>query len=336
MLFDIIITEFMDEHAVRDLEADFEVLYDPNLVERTDEMFRLIGGCRALIVRNRTQVTRELLDHANSLQVVGRLGVGLDNIDVEACEARDIPVVRATMAVESAVAEYVVAAILIMLRRDTFSCSNSVLQGKWPRRETIAIEMKSRRLGLLAFGAIGREVANRALAFGMEVGAYDPHLAADDPVWRRSGVSQFEFDDLLSWCDVLSVHTPLTPGTRGLIDEVAFSKLRPGTFLVNTSRGGVVDEDAMVAVLKSGHLAGAVVDVFNQEPLTADNPFVGVPNLIVTPHVAGHTEEASVRVGKRIVAGVRQVLAGSDPGYASADQALSADGTNCEGIKGNV
>lgn len=307
---DIVISEFMDGDAVRELSCDFDVIYDPTLVDRVSDLHRALAACRGLIVRNRTQVREDLLAASPNLRVVGRLGVGLDNIDVEACKFRRISVVPAIGAVEAPVAEFTIAAIFLLLRRRTFYCTPDVVAGKWPREEMIGLELAGRRLGLVAFGAIAREVAARAAVLGMQVSAYDPYVPAADGAWSRFGVEYREFDDLLSQSDIISVHTPLTPETRGLIDGKAFARMKAGAFLVNTARGGVVNEAAMVEALKTGRLAGAVVDVFDKEPLAAANPFKGVPNLHLTPHIAGYTEESSLRVGRIVAGGIRAALAG--------------------------
>ncbi|MGD9510059.1 MAG: NAD(P)-dependent oxidoreductase, partial [Geminicoccaceae bacterium] len=179
---EIVVTEFMDEAAVAELRRDFSVHYDAGLVDRPDDLARAAAGARGLIVRNRTQVRGALLAGAERLRAVGRLGVGLDNIDLEACQARGIAVLPATGANEVAVAEYVVAVALILLR-DVYAQLPAMLAGGWPRERSIGRELFGRRLGLLGFGAIARQVATRAAALGMTVGAYDPHVDAAHPAW---------------------------------------------------------------------------------------------------------------------------------------------------------
>lgn len=302
----IVITEFMDRAAVDGLGADFDVHYDSELVDRPDELRTRLGDCRALIVRNRTRVDDALLAAAPALRVVGRLGVGLDNIDLDACAARGISVLPATGANTVAVAEYVIAALLLLVR-GSYRASDRVLAGEWPRRQLVGGELSGRTLGLVGYGAIARAVAERARALGMRIAAHDPLLAADDPAW--SGVQRCaDLPELLGLGDALSLHVPLTPRTRRLIDAGALAAMKPGAVLINTARGGVVDEPALAEALRSGRLGGAALDVFEREPLPAGSVLVDVPNLILTPHIAGVTAEANVRVSAVTAANVRRAL----------------------------
>lgn len=304
---DIVISEFMDPAAVGTLTDGFEVRYAPELVDKPTELHALLGDCRALIVRNRTRVDAALLAHAPRLTVVGRLGVGLDNIDLEACAARDIAVIPATGANTLAVAEYVIAGLLL-LTRGAFLASARVASGEWPRQQLIGGELSGRTLGLVGHGAIAREVAARDRALGMRIAAHDPLLAADDPAWRDTHRCA-GLRELLAISDAVSLHVPLTPRTRHLIDADALAAMKPGAVLINTARGGVVDEAALAEALRAGQLAGAALDVFEQEPLPAGSVLDGVPNLILTPHIAGVTEEANQRVSALIARRIREVLA---------------------------
>lgn len=304
---DILISEFMDPAAIETLSDGFEVRYDPELVDKPTELHALLGDCRALIVRNRTRVDTALLAQAPCLTVVGRLGVGLDNIDLDACAARDIAVIPATGANTLAVAEYVIAALLL-LTRGAFLASARVANGEWPRQQLIGGELADRTLGLVGYGAIAREVAARARALGMTIAAHDPLLAADDPAWRDTQRCA-ELRELLSVSDALSLHVPLTPATRHLIDAQALATMKPDAVLINTARGGVVDEAALAEALHAGRLAGAALDVFEQEPLPAGSVLSGVPNLILTPHIAGVTGEANQRVSALIARKIREALA---------------------------
>ncbi len=306
---DIVIPEFMDETAVVELTADYDVLYDPTLVDQTDELLASVRPARALIVRNRSQVRGELLAAAPRLQVIGRLGVGLDNIDVAACEARRIAVVRAGDANVISVAEYVIAGVLLLLR-GAFLASPEVLAGKWPRTRLIGREVTGKRLGLVGFGTIAREVAARARALGMSVTAHDPHVAPSDPAWQQLSVTPRAFAALLHESDAVSLHVPLTEETRNLIDAGALARMRPEAVLINAARGGVLDERALAEALRGGRLAGALLDVFETEPLPAHSPLQGVPNLMLTPHIAGVTLESNARVSAMVAEGVRRVLKG--------------------------
>ncbi len=304
----ICISEFMDPDAVAALTPGFELRYEPDWVDRRAELLAALPSADALIVRIRTQVDVALLDGAPRLRVVGRLGVGLDNIDVESCKARGIRVIPATGANARSVAEYVVTTVAMLLR-GAYQGSGEVMQGKWPRaRLSEGREALGKTLGLIGFGDIGRQTAALAQAFGMRVVAHDPMLRDDDPVWQRSGVAPRGLDALLAEADAVSLHVPLVPATRHLLDARRLAAMRPGAVLVNTARGGVVDEGALAAALREGHLAGAALDVFEREPLPAGSPLEGVPNLVLTPHIGGVTREANARVSMLIAQQVRQAL----------------------------
>lgn len=306
---DILITEFMDTAAVDSLRCDFDVHYDPDLHADAAGIAGRLGSARALIVRNRTRVDAGLLAEAPRLVAVGRLGVGLDNIDLEACAARGVSVHPATGANVTAVAEYVVAATLLMLR-GAYRSTDRVLAGEWPRTDLIGREASGKTLGIVGFGAIGRAVAKRAAALEIRVAAFDPMLPAADPAWRTPEVRRFDdLRALLGECDVTTLHVPLTDATRHLIGEAEIAAMKPGACIVNTARGGVLDETAMGQALRAGKLGAAALDVFEDEPLPARSRLAEVPNLYLTPHIAGLTEEANVRTGELIAARIRKALA---------------------------
>lgn len=305
---DVVISEFMDESAVSELQARFDVLYDPSLVNDPERLARELEGARALIVRNRTQVDGELLAAAGSLQVVGRLGVGLDNIDLELCAARNIRVVPATGANNTAVAEYVIAAMLLLVR-GVFGANDAMLAGEWPRNRLMGGEVCGRTLGLVGFGGIAREVAVRARAMGLKVQAFDPALADDAPCWRELQVEPAaSLEVLLAGSDVVSLHVPLTTRTHRLIDAGRLALMRPGSILINTARGGVIDDAALAEALREQRIGGAAVDVFEEEPMTAGSVFREVPNVLLTPHIAGVTAESNVRVSTMIAQAVGGIL----------------------------
>jgi (S)-sulfolactate dehydrogenase len=303
----IIITEFMDEAAVRQLEQGFQVIYDKTLVERPDELLALVPDCDALIVRNKTQVRGALLDAAQRMRAVGRLGVGLDNIDVAGCRSRDIAVIPATGANSVSVAEYVMAGLL-MLARGCYHRSAEVAAGAWPRGSMQGGEIYQKTLGLMGFGGIARDVARRARAFGMKVIAHDPFIADDAAVWDEQGVTPVSFEDMLARADAISLHVPLTDGTRNLFDAERIAAMKDGAFLINSSRGGIVDEAALGSALRSGKLGGAMIDVFSKEPLPAGSPLDGAPNCYLTPHIAGVTRESNTRVSFLIADRVAETL----------------------------
>lgn len=303
----IVISEFMDEGAVARLSAIHSTVYDPELVDQSDRLAELLSQAEVLIVRNRTQVRTSLLNKAPKLTAVGRLGVGLDNIDLAECEARGITVWPATGANDLAVAEYVIAMTMVLLR-GAYLSSEAVISGTWPRSHLIGKEVSGKVMGLVGLGAIARQVAVRAAAMGMNVIAYDPHLSSEDQAWARVG--RRDFDELLKEADVVSVHVPLAQMTRHLIDESALQKIKPGAVLINAARGGVVDETALIDALRNGRIGGAALDVFEVEPLGPESGarFANIPNLILTPHIAGVTEESNIRVSDMIATRVLEHL----------------------------
>jgi (S)-sulfolactate dehydrogenase len=309
---DVVITEFMDVTAVDRLAEDFEVLYDPTLVDEPERLSNSIGGARALIVRNRTKVDAALLDQGRSLRVIGRLGTGLDNIDLEACEQRGVSVKPATGANANAVAEYVIASTLLLVR-GAFMSSDDVISGLWPRTTLVGREVAGSTMGLIGFGDIARRVARMATALGMYVIAHDPFVDEVDAAWSQA--ERVLLDDVFARSDVVSVHVPLTETTRNMIDAEALETMRPTAAIINTSRGGIVDEEALVQALHGGTIAGAMLDVFAIEPVSRERgeSYNGVPGLILTPHIAGVTQESNVRVSAMVVQEVRGVLVGSEP-----------------------
>ena len=294
---DIVISEFMDEAIARDVLSGYDVLYDPTLVDDREALLASLADARAIVVRNRTRVDQELLDCGPHIRVVGRLGVGLDNIDLEACERRKVAVCPATGANDLAVAEYVISAAFMLLRRG-WQAYDQMIAGEWPRTQLIGRETSGKRLGLIGFGSIAREVAARAQALGMSVAAFDPYVPADDPAWDE--VETSDLANLAALCDVISIHVPLTDETRNLVDAEFIAGMRDDAILINTARGGVIDEDSLIEALRAGRLGGAALDVFESEPLdaTAGSKFDDLPNLLLTPHIAGITEEANLRVSR--------------------------------------
>ncbi|MCB2104220.1 MAG: hydroxyacid dehydrogenase [Rhodobacteraceae bacterium] len=308
----IVITEFMDAEAIDTLRAAGAVHYDPGLADRQEAIPPLLRDAAALVVRNRTLVTGALLAAAPRLRCIGRLGVGLDNIDLNACAAQDVTVYPATGANTLSVAEYVVTAALVLLRRAWF-CTADMLAGKWPRGAAgEGQEVAGKILGLVGYGAIARETARLARGLGMDVVGHDPFLPGDDPAWGAT--RSLPLADLLGMADVVSLHVPLTQGTRHLIDSAALANMKPGAILINAARGGVVDETAVAVALRAGHLGAAALDTFENEPLTQDraSAFADTPNLILTPHIAGVTEESNRRVSALTAANIIQHLARQD------------------------
>jgi len=304
----IVITEFMDERAVAQLRAAHDVLYDPMLVDDPVRLHAEAGRADALIVRNRTQVRGELLGALGKVRIVGRLGVGLDNIDVVACEARGIKVIPATGANALSVAEYVIGTAMLLLR-GAYRASADVVAGAWPRSALgNGREIGGKTLGLVGFGSIGQLSAKLAQGVGMHVIAFDAMLAAGHPAFAASGVRSVTLDELCARADVVSLHVPLVESTRRLFDARRIASLKRGAVLINSARGGVLDEAAVAAALKSGQLGGAAIDVFENEPLPAGSVFADCPNLLLTPHIAGVSAESNERVSSLIAQRVLEEL----------------------------
>jgi (S)-sulfolactate dehydrogenase len=305
----VVVTEFMDEPAVARLRARHDVLHDPKLVDDGPRLLKEAAACDALVVRNRTQVRGELLAALSRCKVVGRLGVGLDNIDMNGCAARGITVIPATGANAQSVAEYVIATAMLLLR-GAYAATAEVAAGAWPRAAlSNGREVGGKTLGLVGFGSIGQLTARLARGVGMEVAAFDAMMDANHPAFAATGARCAGLDEVISMSDVVSLHVPLVDSTRGLISAARIAAMKRGAVLVNTARGGIVDEAALAAALKSGHLGGAAIDVFHAEPLPATPHFQGCPNLILTPHIAGVSTESNERVSELIATKVLEHLA---------------------------
>lgn len=307
---DIVITEFMDESAIERLSARHDTFFDPDLADQPDRLAGLVGGARALIVRNRTQVRRALLAAAPRLECVGRLGVGLENIDGRECERRGIEVHPAIGANDVSVAEYVIGTMLCLLR-GAYHSTDEIVAGGWPRQRLIGREASGRVLGLIGFGAIGHEVARRAAVLGMRIIAHDPFLSGWSPSWGDA--TPASLDELLREADIVSLHVPLTSETRHMIGAPELALMRPDAILINAARGGVVEEPAVAEALRTGRLGGAALDVFDDEPITAEigRVFADCPNLILTPHIAGVTRESNVRISALVADRVLECLGGA-------------------------
>jgi (S)-sulfolactate dehydrogenase len=260
-------------------------------------------------VRNRTQVRGELLAALHRCKVIGRLGVGLDNIDVPGCEARGMQVIPATGANALSVAEYVIASALLLLR-GAYQSTSAVAAGHWPRAAlSEGREIGGKTLGLIGFGSIGQLTAKLAQGVGMRVIAFDAMMDADHPAFAAQGVQPVGLHEVIVSADVVSLHVPLVDSTRGLFDAERIASMKKGAVLINSARGGIVDEVALAQALKSGHLGGAAIDVFATEPLTSSAHFHHCPNLLLTPHIAGVSAESNRRVSSLIADKVLQALA---------------------------
>jgi len=305
----VLVPEYLPPEHLKMLAQRVEVLYDPDLHGDRDRLLASVGAASAVLIRNRTVIDPAFLAAAPGLQVVGRLGVGLDNVDVVAVEASDVELVVAHGGNTVSVAEFVIGAMLVC-RRGVFGMTGSMLAGQWPRQgHAFGNELKDKTLGLIGFGAIAREVAKRAAGFEMRIVAFDPYLPADDAVWGLA--EPVTLDGLITSSDVISIHVPLNDETRGLIDAKALSAMKHDATVINTSRGGIVDERALATALRSGVIGSAALDVFAVEPLGPEAAaiFEGLDNLLLTPHLAGNATEAVDRIASSIVEAVLQRLA---------------------------
>ena len=271
-----------------------------------EELQAILGEYDALIVRGRTKVTRSLLGSAARLKVVGRSGVGVDNIDLTAAREFGIAVVNAPVSTSLAVAELAVGMLLALARRIPYA-DRTIKAGVWAKKELSGIELNGKTLGVIGVGNIGAAVAVRAGALGMDVIGYDPLLPAEEIA--RRGARPVGIDDLYASADFITIHIPLTAGSRGWINAAVLAQMKPGVQMVCTARGGIIDEEALLAALNSGHVAGAALDVFSQEP-PGMTDLVSHPNVIATPHIGAQTEEAQARAAVDIACEVLAVLRG--------------------------
>lgn len=316
----VLVTDKVSESGLEPLRADprFEIV---KIDDSSDSAFSAaLPGAHGLVVRSATTVGRDLLDRAPALRVVGRAGVGVDNIDLDAATEKGVAVINAPAGNTVSAAELTLALMLAMVR-SVPAADASVRAGEWARSRFKGSELRGRTLGLVGAGRIGGEVATRCRAFGMRVLAHDPYLTDERAESLR--VERSTLDRIIEEADVFSFHVPLTDDTRGMIDAGVFSRMKKGAYVVNVARGGVVDEDALVDALRSGQLAGAALDVFATEPLPADSPLRDAPNLVLTPHLGASTEEAQELVAQEIAEGVRAALAEGDLSKALNAPAIS-------------
>jgi len=269
------------------------------------ELREAVKDCEGLIVRSETKVTADLLDAASSLRVIGRAGVGVDNIDVTAATIRGVVVMNAPDGNTITTAEHTIA-MLISLARSIPQASSSLKSGRWDRKKFIGVELQGKTLGIVGLGRIGRVVASRARAMGMLIVAYDPFIAPEHA--RDMEIELAPLDDVFARADFLTVHTPLTSETRGLVDREALSKMKHGARIINCARGGLVDEDALYEALTSGAIAGAALDVFSEEPPPTDHKLLQLDQVIVTPHLGASTKEAQEGVAYTVAEQMRDFL----------------------------
>ena len=270
----------------------------------TEQLVNELASRDGLIVRSETKITAEVLKGASSLRVIGRAGVGVDNIDVAAATARGIIVMNAPDGNTITTAEHTIA-LLVALARNVPQANSSVKAAQWERKRFVGAELRSKTLGIVGLGRIGRAVAQRAAALGMSIVAYDPFIADQS---HEAEIQIMSFEDVLARADFLTVHTPLTSETRGLVNADAFAKMKMGARVINCARGGLIDERALYDAIASGKIAGAALDVFEQEPPPANHPLLSLDQVIATPHLGASTTEAQQAVAVTVAEQMRDYL----------------------------
>ena len=318
----ILVTEELAERglaAMRDAGHDVDV----QLELSPDELLKVVPGAHALIIRSATKVTAEVLEAGTDLVVVGRAGIGLDNVDRDAATRRGVMVVNAPQSNILSAAEHAMA-LLLAQARNVPQANAALKQGKWERSKWEGVELHGKVLGVVGLGRVGALVAQRASAFGMKLVAYDPYVAADRA--RQMGVELMTLDELIAHADFVTVHLPKTPETVGLIGAELLAKAKPGLRIINTARGGIVDEEALAEAVRDGNVGGAGLDVFAEEPTTS-SPLFELDSVVVTPHLGASTAEAQDKAGVTIAEQVLLALAGDFVPYAVNVNAAEASET---------
>ena len=303
-IYKILLTDGLDASGQSILRKSAEV--DDRSGISAEDLLKIIPENDALIVRGRTKVTASVMDAASRLKVIGRAGVGVDNIDLEAAKKHGVTVVNAPTSTSLAVAELTFG-LLLALAREIPRADSAMKQGKWLKKELEGVELNGKTLGVVGFGRIGMEVGRRATAFGMSVIAYDPLISEDDI--KKRGADPASLQDLYAWSDFISLHMPLTVDTRDMVGRQAFAQMKDGVRIVCAARGGIIDEAALVEALNSGKVAGAALDVFRVEPPGLTET-VSHPRVIATPHVGAQTAEAQSRASADIAQEVLAALRG--------------------------
>jgi D-3-phosphoglycerate dehydrogenase len=307
----ILVAEPLAKQGLEILRAHHDV--DEKIGLTPEQLAEIIGDYDALLVRSQVKVTADILAHATRLIVIGRAGVGVDNVDLEAATKAGIVVVNAPTGNTVSAAEQTIT-LMLALAHKTAAADASMRRGEWKRSSFTGVELRGRTLGIIGLGKIGQAVADRARGLEMEVIGYDPFVTAEQAALH--GVTLAEVDDIIATADVITVHVPLNKATRGIINADNIGKLKPGVMLINVARGGVYDEAALAQALKDGKVAGAAIDVYETEPPAADNPLLSAPNTVLTPHLGALTAEAQLRVAEEACEQVVDVLAGRSARYA--------------------
>ncbi len=311
--FAVLVSDSMSESGLAPLQAAPNLVVDVITGQSQEKLIEMIGKYDALVVRSATKVTEEVIQAGKQLRVIARAGVGVDNIAVEAATQAGIIVVNAPTGNVVAAAEHTIA-MLMAVARNVPQASAHVHAGQWKRERFMGVEVRDKTLGTVGLGRVAQEVVRRAQGLGMTVIAYDPYVTAEYALQR--GVTLVDLDTLVEQADFITLHVPLTPQTRHLIGRERLARMKPTTRLINVARGGVVNEQALAEAVAAGQLAGAALDVFENEPLQADSPLRTVPNIILTPHLGGSTIEAQEKVAEDVALQVLDVLNDRPARYA--------------------
>jgi D-3-phosphoglycerate dehydrogenase len=293
----VLVSDALSETAVQIFrDRGIDVTFDPSLGKDKDRLAAVIGDYDGLAIRSATKVTEKLLANAPRLKVVGRAGIGVDNVDIPAASRRGVIVMNTPFGNSITTAEHAIA-LMMALARQIPEADASTRAGKWEKNRFMGVELTAKTLGIIGCGNIGSIVAERALGLRMKVIAYDPFLSEERAV--KLGVHKVELDELLARADFISLHVPLTDRTRNILSAEALAQTKPGVRIVNCARGGLIDEAALAEAIRSGHVAGAALDVFAEEPAT-ESPLFGLPNVVCTPHLGASTTEAQENVALQV------------------------------------
>src|ERR1700730_17928924 len=303
--FRILLSDSLSPQGIDVLKRHPQISVDIKTGLSPSELAGIIGSYDALMVRSATKVTREVIDRANSLKIIGRAGVGVDNVDLEAATRRGIVVMNSPLGNSVTTAEQTIALMMAMARHIP-AANASLRAGKWERSKFTGAEVCNKTLGVIGLGNIGRIVADRALGLKMKVIGFDPILTAEAAA--RVGIELVSLDALFKRSDFITVHAPLTDETRGIVGAAAFAIMRRGVRVINCARGGIIDEPALLDALDSGKVAGAALDVFVQEPPPPDHPLIHHANVVAVPHLGAATDEAQVQVAVDIAQQVADFL----------------------------
>ena len=296
----ILITEFINQSSLENLNKKFDVKYDEKLCENEKQLITMIKDYEGLIVRNKTQINSNILKNALKLKFIGRLGVGLDNIDTEYCKNKNIHVQPATGMNAVSVAEYVVSSSMSLIKKIPMF-HNGTIKGEWPRTTIKSLEIKQKNLGIIGFGIIGKKVAEYSSKNGLKILAYDPYVKEIND--KEINIKSSSLKEIYEKSDIISVHLPLTDETKNMVNKSSFSQMKNKPIIINTSRGGIINERDLIEAYHKNIISGFALDVFENEPIESKFYHKIKPgmNCILTPHISGVTTESNIRVSDFIV-----------------------------------